>query len=236
MWHSSRSSLSLLALCGDGSDLRVDYDIPSAQLVCYIVNCCNQSVCACCIPMISRVLGLSPQRSLTAKQGGNIDSSLRVVFNVSANLFEIDVPAQLRDKLGPMPGSSTTSRSSSARQSDYWCRLYTYDKPTIDLVTSCCCAHVTTLTISTEPSFLDQGMEFSMRNTWGIRQSHEPLIMQLSKCGRFWRPQMSLNSWLLIMGDRTWICQYVSQHRIHSADRDEDRVPRVEIVQVEASM
>jgi hypothetical protein len=51
---------SLLALCGDGSNLQVDYKIPHQELAFNIFICCQQSFCLCTIHVVCRTLSLGP--------------------------------------------------------------------------------------------------------------------------------------------------------------------------------
>ena len=47
---------SLLALCGEGSDLRVDYDISYHELAMNILQACRKSFCLCSIRIVDHVL------------------------------------------------------------------------------------------------------------------------------------------------------------------------------------
>jgi hypothetical protein len=50
---------SLLALCGEGSDLEVDYDISYHDLAKQVLKACRNSFCLCAIRLLDRVLHLA---------------------------------------------------------------------------------------------------------------------------------------------------------------------------------
>ncbi|KAF7681307.1 hypothetical protein GT037_000283 [Alternaria burnsii] len=57
--HERRDCIySLLALCGEGSDLQVDYNSSETMLTRKIMECCNQSFCLCAIKIVVWTLGL----------------------------------------------------------------------------------------------------------------------------------------------------------------------------------
>jgi hypothetical protein len=55
---------SLLALCDDGSDLQVDYDMSDEKLARYVLRCCKRSFCLCAIRTVTQVLQLHSTRSI----------------------------------------------------------------------------------------------------------------------------------------------------------------------------
>jgi hypothetical protein len=57
--HERRDCIySLLALCGDGSDLQVDYNSSEIELAKVILSCCKQSFCLCSIETIAYTLSI----------------------------------------------------------------------------------------------------------------------------------------------------------------------------------
>jgi hypothetical protein len=52
---------SLLALCGDGKDLQVDYDATDQTVAKDILRCCKQSFCLCTVNTVAFILQLHPR-------------------------------------------------------------------------------------------------------------------------------------------------------------------------------
>ena len=58
--HERRDCIySLLALCGEGSDLQVDYNSSEATLTMKIMECCKQSFCLCAIEIVAWTLSIN---------------------------------------------------------------------------------------------------------------------------------------------------------------------------------
>ncbi|CAN9363767.1 hypothetical protein AA0112_g11455 [Alternaria arborescens] len=67
--HDRRDRIfSLLALCGEGSDLEVDYDISHDDLAERFLKACSNSFCFCTINMLDRVLDLGESDAVVLEQ------------------------------------------------------------------------------------------------------------------------------------------------------------------------
>ncbi|CAN9346902.1 unnamed protein product [Alternaria sp. RS040] len=67
--HDRRDRIfSLLGLCGEGSDLEVDYGISRTDLIMRVLQVCSNSFCLCAINMLDRVLGLGESNAVVLEQ------------------------------------------------------------------------------------------------------------------------------------------------------------------------
>jgi hypothetical protein len=64
-WDPRDRIFSLLALCDEGSDLDVDYDISHDALAKRVLQACSNSFCLCAVGVLGRVLNLSLLYDLT---------------------------------------------------------------------------------------------------------------------------------------------------------------------------
>lgn len=84
---------SLLSLCGDGSDVFVDYEITDLQVAENVLNCCTRSFCLCSIGIVAFVLGVQTQ--LTTSQyvlGSRLDfAHITLPVTTEATHFERDL-------------------------------------------------------------------------------------------------------------------------------------------------
>ncbi len=70
--HERRDRVySLLALCGEGSDLEIDYSVSEYTLAARILRCCKQSFCLCSIKLIGSILGLQSGTSRSPEWAGS---------------------------------------------------------------------------------------------------------------------------------------------------------------------
>ena len=52
---------SLLSLCGEGSDVTVDYGVTELEVAENVLNCCRRSFCLCSIGIVAHVLGVQTE-------------------------------------------------------------------------------------------------------------------------------------------------------------------------------
>jgi len=52
---------SLLSLCGEGSDVTVDYGVTDLKVAENVLNCCRRSFCLCSIGIVAQVLGVQTE-------------------------------------------------------------------------------------------------------------------------------------------------------------------------------
>jgi hypothetical protein len=53
---------SLLAICGDGGNLEVDYSVTHEELMVHVLSACRVSLCLCAFELVSSILGIYDYR------------------------------------------------------------------------------------------------------------------------------------------------------------------------------
>jgi hypothetical protein len=70
---------SLLALCGDGSSLGVDYDVKLPALAQHVLRACRASYCLCSVATVGNVLGISSHISGSENHNENPPSPFALI-------------------------------------------------------------------------------------------------------------------------------------------------------------